>query len=171
MPLSGLSIDWFTEFPQGNVGLWLALIASWGAFVVALLILRKKPSYIEFQDIWTIKYNQAANTVTVFGLVTIISLSTRMDATCRMHFGKVSALWLWYGRFGNPKGFDLALISREPHTASPNAYQLAFSGKNISIPDGPSEAAIAMRVKLGDGSAKRMTRRVALQSEDSTERS
>ena len=165
--LSGLSIDWLTELPRGIVGLWLVLIASWGAFVVALIILRKKPSYIEFYGNWTIKLDQVANTVIVSGLVTILSPSTRMDATCRVQFGKVSALWFWHGRFRDPKGFDLVLTSRGG-AGSPNAYQLTFSGKNISIPEGLSEAAIAIRVKLGDGSTKRMMRRVALQrSQDS----
>ena len=160
--------DWLTELPQGNIGLWILFIVVLGGFVVAIIALRRKPTYIEFHGGWTANHDPVANSVTVSGRVTIISLAARMEATCRVQFGKVSALWLCYGRFGNPKGFDLALTSRGG-AGSPNAYQLTFSGQDISIPGGLSEVAIAIRVKLSDGSQKRMARRLAPQPEDSTE--
>ena len=167
MALLETSFDWLTELPQGNVGLWLALIASWGAFVVAIMILQRRQTYIEFHDNWTAK--QVANTITVSGAVTVVSPAARMDATCRAQFGKVSALWLWYGRFRDPKGVDLALTPQDTRMRDANAYVLTFSGQDISIPGGRSEAAIAIQVKLSDGSKKRMTRKLAPLAEDSTE--
>ena len=148
MPPLGISFDWLTEFPQGSVALWILFFVTLGGLAVAIFALRKRTTYMEFHNNWKVKYDVNDKTVTAAGGVVMISPAASVTGTCKVRFGKLSA--------------ELVLADVGQHMVHANTSVVTFKGEGIDIEGSVTEARIDVRVKLSDGSSKRMKRSLPL---------
>ena len=142
MPPLGISFEWLTEFPQGSVALWILFFVTLGGLVVAIFALRKRTTYMEFHNNWKVRYDVNDKTVTVAGGVVMISPAASVRGTCKVRFGKLSA--------------DLVLADVGQHMVHANTSVVTFTGEGIDIERSVTQARIDVRVKLSDGTSKRM---------------
>ena len=143
------------EWAVSDLASWLAAVAALLAAIFAWRVLHRT-SYLEFHPGWSININDDREVI-VEGKVTTVSSAAFIRGRGTLRIG---GFWIFGGQ-----SVRLLFQRAEPHMLRRNEVNLIFSGTGAKAPKGPSPATLTVRVRLSDGTTKRMKLAVILEED------